>query len=118
MPESQVISHFFRLVNNRDLEGMGGLLGERAEFHFPKTQPLLGKDRILRFFAVLFRQYPELLFEIHTIITEGNKAAVHWKNRGGNRRRESYENEGVSLLELEGDRIRFISDFFKDTEKF
>ncbi len=35
-----------------------------------------------------------------------------------NRRKESYKNEGVTILEMEDDRIRFISDFFKDTEKF
>jgi hypothetical protein len=34
------------------------------------------------------------------------------------RREEPYENEGVTILEMEAGRIRFISDFFKDTEKF
>ena len=86
--------------------------------YFPKTQPLLGKQRISRFFKVLFRQYPELSFEVLRTIAQGSKAAVHWKNRGISRRQEPYENEGVTILEMEGNKIRFITDFFKDTEKF
>jgi len=34
------------------------------------------------------------------------------------RGRKPYENEGVTILEMERPRVRFISDFFKDTEKF
>jgi ketosteroid isomerase-like protein len=109
---------FFACVNDRDLNRFGDLLREDAEFYFPKTQPLVSRDRILRFFRVLFRQYPKLSFQIHRIIMEGNRAAVHWSNRGENRKKEPYENEGITLLELEGDQLRFISDFFKDTEKF
>ena len=33
------------------------------------------------------------------------------------KKQEPYENEGVTLLELNGDAIISISDFFKDTEK-
>jgi hypothetical protein len=33
-------------------------------------------------------------------------------------RQEPYENEGVTILEMKGHRVSFISDFFKDTEKF
>ena len=43
---------------------------------------------------------------------------MHWTNDGVNRRGESHENEGVTILEMEKDKIRSISDFFKDTEKF
>ena len=35
-----------------------------------------------------------------------------------NRKKAPYENEGVTLSEAEGGKIRFISDFFKNTEKF
>jgi uncharacterized protein (TIGR02246 family) len=109
---------FFKALNTRDLEKMGNLLNSDAEFYFPKTQPLIGKDRILRFFNILFRQYPELSFEIQSVIHQGNKAAVHWTNRGISRRKEPYQNEGATILVFKGDKISFISDFFKDTEKF
>jgi len=118
MPDEHTVIKFFDLVNNRDLEQLGDLLTEGAEFYFPKTQPLHGKERILRFFNILFRQYPKLSFHIQRVIVQGQKAAVHWTNRGVNRRNEPYDNEGVTILELVGEKISFISDFFKDTEKF
>jgi hypothetical protein len=64
------------------------------------------------------RQYPELVFDVKGIIVEGERAAVHWTNRGTSRKKEPYENEGVTLLEWEQDGFRFMSDFFKDTEEF
>ena len=109
---------FFDSVNRRDLARMGDLFTERTEFYFPKTQPLMGKDQILRFFKILFRQYPELSFQKQNTIIEGHKAAVHWTNRGVNRKGEPYENEGVTVFEGDGDQIVFMSDFFKNTEKF
>jgi ketosteroid isomerase-like protein len=118
MPIEQTMVDFFEAVNGRDLEQMGSLLTENAEFYFPKTQPLLGKKRILRFFGILFRQYPELTFEVRRVIIERDTAAAHWTNRGVSRKKEPYENEGVIIMEFNGNRIRFISDFFKDTEKF
>jgi len=118
MSENKTILQFFEVFNAHDVEGMGQLLATEAEFYFPKTQPLIGKKRILRFFSILFLQYPELSFEIQRIIRQGSQAAVHWTNRGFNRKKEPYQNEGVTILEMTADKISFISDFFKDTEKF
>lgn len=118
MDPEKLIADFFASFNGRDLERMKALLAENARFYFPKTQPLLSPDRILKFLHVLFRQYPELVFTVHRTIVQDNRAAVHWTNRGKNRRGVPYENEGMTLLEFIGDKIAFISDFFKDTEKF
>ena len=114
----KTIECFFDSVNRRDLNQMEKLFTENAEFYFPKTQPLIGKDRIIRFFKILFRQYPELIFDMKRVIIENNRAAVHWKNAGLNRKSESYENEGVTIFEGSGNLIEYMSDFFKDTEKF
>ena len=118
MNNDKAVSYFFELVNERDLERLEALLMENSEFYFPKTKPMIGKSRIIRFFNILFHKFPRLEFQTHTIIIEGSKAAVHWSNKGMNRREEPYENEGVTILEMEKGRIRFISDFFKDTGKF
>ena len=118
MSFQQSVCEFFEWVNQRDLDKMGNLLSSDAEFYFPKTQPLIGKERILRFFGILFRRYPQLAFRILRTIQQDNQCAVHWTNQGVDRKKEPYQNEGVTLLEWEEDKIRFISDFFKDTEKF
>jgi hypothetical protein len=51
-------------------------------------------------------------------IIEGERSAIHWTNKGVSRKDEPYENEGITILEEDGEKISFISDFFKDTEKF
>ena len=118
MIDDHMLAKFFDCVNNRDMEGMGELFTEESEFYFPKTQPLIGRERIIRFFKILFRQYPELSFRRKGTIIEGQRAAVHWTNKGVNRKGGAYENEGVTLFEEKEGMIRYMSDFFKDTEKF
>ncbi|MFC1579773.1 nuclear transport factor 2 family protein [Thermodesulfobacteriota bacterium] len=118
MSSEDFIGRFFELINKRDMDGFEDTLHEEAEFYFPKTQPLLGKNRIRRFFQILFRQFPELEFQVLKTIIQGSWVAVHWKNKGKNRKNEPYDNEGVTLLEIKEGKITYISDFFKDTEKF
>ena len=116
MIDDTTISSFFNFVNARDLSELESLLTEDSEFYFPKTKPLLGKDRIIRFFKILFHRFPQLEFQIQRTIIQEAKAAVHWSNRGRNRQKEPYENEGVTIFEIEKGRINFISDFFKNTD--
>jgi len=116
MSEGYFITQFFELINMREMDRFGDLLTEDAQFYFPKTQPLIGRGRIIRFFKILFRQYPKLAFEVQGEIIQGQRAAVHWTNQGVHKSGQPYENEGVTILELEGDKIRYISDFFKDTD--
>ena len=118
MTNSDPFLKFFQILNARDLEAADTLLDPRAEFYFPKTNPIIGKERILKFLKIFFRSFPELIFTVIRVIHEGDQAAVHWTDRGVNRRREPYENEGVTLLELKEGRIVYISDFFKDTAKW
>jgi ketosteroid isomerase-like protein len=118
MDFEEIIKAFFAAANRRDLKAMDDLFSEEIEFYFPRTQPLIGKERVLRFFTILFRQYPQLTFHVHMTITEANKGAVHWTNKGANRRGDAYKNEGVTILRLKNNRICFLSDFFKDTGKF
>ena len=118
MKLEEALTQFFHVINERDLGRLEDLLHEKAEFYFPKTQPLLGKERILRFFKILFRRYPKLVFQIQKCIIQGEAAAVHWSNEGVKKGGEQYTNEGITLLETKSQKIVFISDFFKDTEKF
>lgn len=118
MSYSQSAAHFFEIINKRDFDQMRSHLTEDARLLFPKTQPLIGRERILKFFQVLFHRYPALIFSVEGTIAEGDKVAVHWKNSGINKRREPYDNEGVTLFHFEGGKVVFMSDFFKDTGKF
>ena len=118
MATEQMTRAFFEALNRRDFEWMTQQLDPDAQLFFPKTQPLLNRERILKFFKLLFRQYPELTFDIRRILQKDQQSVVHWTNQGLKRNGEPYQNEGVTWLETAGGRIRWISDFFKDTEKF
>ncbi|MCB1161934.1 nuclear transport factor 2 family protein [bacterium] len=114
------VQAFFAAMNARDAARLGELLADDAVFHFPKTAPLEGATRILRFFKVLWRGYPRLEFSIRSAIEDpaAARAAVHWTNAGQTREGEPYANEGVTLLAWADGRFTWISDFFKDTERF
>lgn len=112
------VMRFFEFLSTQNLGQMAHFLREDAHLFFPKTQPLVGKERILKFFQILFRRYPQLTFTVeHTIAQEG-KVAAHWRNKGITRKNEPYENEGVTLFFFEDGLVVLMSDFFKDTGKF
>ena len=118
MTENNPFLTFFQVLNDRDLKTADTLLDPRAELFFPKTTPITGKERILKFLRILFRSFPELTFTIKRVIHDDDLAAVHWTDRGVNRKNEPYDNEGVTILELKAGKIVLISDFFKNTEKW
>ena len=112
------VIEFFEFLSTQSLEQMANFLKADARLLFPKTQQLIGKEKILKFFKILFRQYPELIFTVEETISQGDKAAAHWRNRGISRQNEPYENEGVTLFFFEDGLVSLMSDFFKDTGKF
>jgi ketosteroid isomerase-like protein len=115
---SSKVIRFFELFSSQRLDEMVDFLKEDACLLFPKTQPLAGKEKILKFFQVLFRRYPQLTFTVEHIIAQENEVAVHWRNEGVTRKKENYENEGVTLFFFEEGKVTLMSDFFKDTGKF
>jgi ketosteroid isomerase-like protein len=118
MLNETTLTDFFAAMSRQDLDALGTRLHPAARFEFPKTQPLEGRETILRFFRILFRRYPELVFTVRQTVVEGRLAAIHWTNAGHARDGVPYANEGVTLLETDGDFITWLSDFFKDTGKF
>ena len=112
------VIQFFEFFSTQSLSQMADFLREDASLFFPKTQPLIGKAKIMKFFQILFRQYPELTFTVEHTIAQQDNVAAHWKNRGINRKNEPYENEGVTLFFFKDGLVSFMSDFFKDTGKF
>jgi len=112
------VYEFFHSVNERDLDRMAEVLNDAVELQFPKAEPFKGKKKVLSFFKILFRQFPELGFIIQHIIIEEAKASVHWVNRGVFRDGSIYENEGVTLFEAKGNEFLRISEFLKNTENF
>lgn len=111
-------ARLFDIINARDFKEMPLVLSETATLDFPKTPLITGRNRIATFFKALFRRFPELHFDVVRIISQGKWTAVHWRNKGSDREKRPYENEGVTLIRMDGGTITDITDFFKSTEKF
>ncbi len=118
MESQSIASLFFDLLNQRDMTAFENLLAENVQLYFPKTKPLLGKERVIRFFSILFKRFPNLEFKVEGNVVQGPKAVVHWTNRGMRKNQEPYNNEGATWLEMKDGKVALISDFFKDTGKF
>jgi ketosteroid isomerase-like protein len=118
MQSQNIAALFFKLVNQRDMTAFEKLLADNAKFYFPKTKPLLGKERVLRFFNILFKRFPKLEFKVERTVVQGSTVVVHWTNQGLRKDQQPYDNEGVTWLEIKDGKVILISDFFKDTGKF
>ncbi|MDB9822872.1 nuclear transport factor 2 family protein [Deltaproteobacteria bacterium] len=59
MFDNKTLENFFDFLNHLKVAQMADLLAESTDLYFPKTPPLTGRERILKFFKILFRQYPE-----------------------------------------------------------
>jgi len=111
----ETATSLFEALNGRDLAALSSLLAEDAVFHFPGLKPLSNRVQIERFFKTLFFKYPTLVFSIGRIIADDRCAAVEWANKGETQAGKPYENAGVTIVELDGERIAYLSDTFKDT---
>jgi ketosteroid isomerase-like protein len=108
----------FTSLNDRNPASFAALLAPNAVFHFPGTKPIRGAARIEQFVKILFFKYPRLVFEVGRVVADERRAAVEWENAGVTRDGVPYRNAGVTVLELEGDSIVYLSDTFKDTSLF
>lgn len=102
-------------MNAGDFSDCDALLDEHIVFEFPGNAPLEGKRRTLLFLHALLRKFPGLTFTVSETIIEGDRACAVWSNKGRDTGGRPYENRGVTLFRFSGDRIVFMSDYFKDT---
>ena len=105
----------FSSLNNRELTQLNDCLDENATFDFPGTKLIKGRKKILTFFKILFRKYPRLTFTVQESIGDGGKVCILWTNEGITSNGTHYANQGVTYVDISGGKIKFISDYFKNT---
>ncbi len=110
-----LIKNFFEKINNREFDSLEKYLASSVVFYFPGTKPVQGPDKVIQLLRIIFRRYPDLLFDVKDIITEGDRIAVVWTNHGRDTKGNLYQNEGVTIIEIEKGLIIYLSDYFKDT---
>ena len=118
MEKRQFVLNFFEALSEHDSERISNSLSENVNFYFPKANPLISKDKVLRFLKILWLKFPELKFTLEKIIIEKEYCSVHWKNTGTDKNGNYYSNEGVTIIKFSDEKIVYLSDFFKNTEKF
>ncbi len=105
----------FKAMNTRGFQEFENLVSEDVVFDFPGAGRIAGIKRVLVFLKALLRKYPKLTFTVSEIITDNQKACAVWTNKGEDADGNPYSNSGLTLLYFSGNKLTFISDYFKDT---
>jgi len=106
---------FFDAMNARDFNDLERHIAPDVAFDFPGTGAIDGSRRMLLFLKLLFRKYSRLVFTVHEVLADGERACVVWINEGQTAEGEPYRNSGVTLMHFSGCRISSLSDYFKNT---
>ncbi|UCH13028.1 MAG: nuclear transport factor 2 family protein [Bacteroidales bacterium] len=113
--EQNMALSIFDAMNTRDFSKFENFITESVVFDFPGAGRIEGYKRVIIFLKALLRKYPELKFTVTEIITDNQRACAVWTNKGEDINGNTYSNSGITLLYFTGNKITFISDYFKDT---
>ncbi len=104
----------FEMMNNKDFADTS-FFAEDVIFNFPGLGDVTGKRRVIVAIKAILRNYKYLKFNVLDLIEEGNKLCAVWTNEGESHKDGKYSNRGITLFEFEDGKIKYISDYFKDT---
>lgn len=110
-----VTRSIFNAMNTGDFSEFENFISEDVVFDFPGAGRIEGYKRVLIFLKALLRKYPKLTFFVSEIITDNERACAVWTNEGEDSDGNHYSNSGITLLYFRGEKLTFISDYFKDT---
>lgn len=111
----QIAVSVFDAMNTNEFSVFEQNAAPDISFDFPGTNRVEGVKRVILFFKVLLRKYKDLKFWVNDVIVADGKTCVVWTNKGTYQDGTNYENRGITLFHFTGDKINFISDYFKDT---
>ena len=110
-----LIRMLFEAMNSREFSAFEKVITEEVAFDFPGVERTEGARRTLLLLRTLLRKFPQLTFTITDIILQSDRACAVWTNEGEDSVGNPYHNSGITLFRFKGDKISFISDYFKDT---
>jgi ketosteroid isomerase-like protein len=113
--KQDIARSIFNAMNTRDFSEFENFVSEDVVFDFPGAARIEGYKRVIIFLKALLRKYPELKFTVSEIITDNQRACAVWTNEGEDTDGNPYSNRGITLLYFRGNKLTFISDYFKDT---
>jgi ketosteroid isomerase-like protein len=105
----------FNAMNTRDFSDLEQNITDDISFDFPGAGRIEGSKRVIVFLKALLRKYNQLTFHVSDVIEGKQKTCAVWTNDGEHVSGKLYSNSGITLLHFSGEKICFISDYFKDT---
>ena len=115
MEKQELITALFKAINTRDFSTIENQVTEDVSFDFPGAGRIEGAKRVFIFLKALLRKYKMLSFTVNEVLIDNNAACAIWTNKGEHIEGHDYANNGVTLFHFTGDKISFLSDYFKDT---
>lgn len=109
----QFVTALGKLEQERDLETIASLFSENAEIdNVTSAKGKEGKQGAREFWRVYRETFDEMKSTFRNQIFMDGRAALEWVTTGSSKNGHSVEYEGVSILEIEGDKItRFYAYF-------
>lgn len=103
-----------------ETEKLAKWFDEESELWLPPSEPVRGARRILTIFGLIFRRYKELAWEVQAVYPAGEGRLVYQTNsKGIFADGRPYANAILTIIEFSpAGKIRFLSDYFKDTAIF
>ena len=115
MKKQELITALFKAMNSRDFSILENHVAENVIFDFPGAGHIEGVRRTFIFLKALLRKYKTLTFTVNEVLIDEDAACAVWTNKGEHIDGYGYANSGVTLFRFSGDKISFLSDYFKDT---
>ena len=109
---------FFGHLSAGRLDEAASIFAEDGVFKFPHFPPMKGRRAIRRLFGMINARFESLRWTVQWEALAAEKVVVcRWNVAGKFRTGKSYDNEGVTVLELgEGGEVRSAMDFFHSTD--
>jgi ketosteroid isomerase-like protein len=109
----QFVAALGKLEAERDLEMIASLFAEDAEIdNVTSSNEKHGKQGAKEFWRVYRETFEEMRSSFRNQIVMDGRAALEWQTKGSGKNGHEVEYEGVSILEIEGDKIvRFFAYF-------
>jgi hydroxyacylglutathione hydrolase len=73
-----VVRDYFDALARRDVEAMAALWAPDGDEHIAGQVDAVGPGGVREYFTDFFAAFPDFAFEVRSILTEGDRSAVHW----------------------------------------
>lgn len=94
------------LEDNRDVEALAALYTDQAEVgNVVAPEKFKGQDGAREFWTKYRATFGEVHSEFRNIFATEDRAALEWHTTGTSTNGDKIEYEGVTLLEIEGDKV-------------